>query len=39
MIPSNETFYGSLQKKGVSRRRFLKFLPSSSAQTAKQLAS
>jgi len=25
MIPPNETFLGALQKKGVSRRRFLKF--------------
>ena len=25
MIPPNETFFGALQKKGVSRRRFLKF--------------
>jgi hydrogenase small subunit len=25
MIPPNETFWGALQKKGVSRRRFLKF--------------
>jgi hypothetical protein len=25
MIPPHVTFYGALQKKGVTRRRFLKF--------------
>ena len=34
MIPPNETFYGALQKKGVNRRRFLKFCSAMTATLA-----
>src|ERR1700746_1827696 len=34
MIPPNETFYGALQRKGVSRRRFLKFCTAMTATLA-----
>jgi Ni,Fe-hydrogenase I small subunit len=34
MIPPNETFYGALQKKGVSRQRFLKFCTAMTATLA-----
>jgi hydrogenase small subunit len=34
MIPPNETFLGALQKKGVSRRRFLKFCTAMTATLA-----
>ena len=34
MIPGNETFYGALQKKGITRRRFLKFCTAMTAALA-----
>jgi hydrogenase small subunit len=34
MIPPNESFYGALQKKGVSRRRFIKFCTAMTATLA-----
>ena len=34
MIPPNETFFGALQKKGVSRRRFIKFCTAMTATLA-----
>jgi Ni,Fe-hydrogenase I small subunit len=34
MIPPNETFFGALQKKGVNRRRFIKFCTAMTATLA-----
>ena len=34
MLPPNESFYGALQKKGVSRRRFIKFCTAMTATLA-----
>ena len=34
MLPPNETFYGALQKKGVNRRRFMKFCAAMTATLA-----